>query len=81
MNIEVLNKIKRSGEKWEYLGRFQFKQQWIPVTGKISDMKTESQIKKAILKRIKSQADTFKAESEIPQEKTLSPDAVFKDIL
>ena len=81
MKIKVLNIIKRKGKKWEYNGRFYYNGQWIPVLGTVANYKTESQIKRAIIKRIKGQAETYKVEQNIPQEKTLTPNDVFKPTL
>lgn len=78
MKVEALNTIKRKGNRWEYNGRFYFNGEWVPVIGVVGDFQTEAQTKKAIIKRIKSQAETHKAEQNIPQEKTLSTDTVFK---
>ena len=78
MKIEALNIIKRKGDKWEYNGRFYFNRKWVPIIGTVADFKTESQIKRAIIKRIKIQAETYKAEQSIPQERTLAVNGVFK---
>ena len=81
MKVKVLNIIKKKGERWEYNGRFYFNRKWIPVIGVVSNYKTEAQIKRAIIKKIKAQAETHKANLQVPQEKMLSADTVFKDIL
>jgi hypothetical protein len=81
MKIEVLNTIKRKGEKWEYNGKFYFNKKWIPTMGTVSSFKTEAQYKKAIIKQIKLKADKYKAESEIPQEMILAADSVFKEVI
>jgi len=82
MKIKVLNIIKRKSEKrWEYNGGFYFNRKWVPVIGTVSDYKTEAQIKRAIIKRIKVQAETHKANLQVPQQRTLATDTVFKDIL
>jgi len=78
MKIEALNILKRKGNKWEYNGRFYCNSKWIPVIGTVGNFQTESQTKKAIIKRIKGQAKTYKAEQDISQEKTLTPNDVFK---
>lgn len=78
MKIQVLNIIKRKGKRWEYNGRFYYNGKWIPVIGTVADYQTEAQTKKAIIKRIKSQAETHKTEQGLLQEKTLSPNNVFK---
>lgn len=78
MKIKVLNIIKRQGKRWEYNGRFYFNRKWIPVIGTVADYQTQAQTKRAIIKRIKSQAETYKASQNIPQEKTLIPNEVFK---
>lgn len=81
MKIKVLNIIKKKGERWEYNGRFYFNRKWVPVIGIVSDYKTEAQMKRAIIKKIKSQAETYKTNLQIPQERNLTLDGVFKDIL
>jgi len=82
MKIECLNTIKRQSEnKWEYNGRFYFNRKWIPVIGTVADYKTESQIKRAIIRRIKSQADTHKEKQKKDQTKILGVDKIFKDAL
>lgn len=81
MKIKVLTTIKRKGNRWEYNGCFYFGGKWIPVLGTINNYKTEAQTKRAIIKRIKSQAEKYKAEQNIPQEKKLTTDTVFKNKL
>lgn len=81
MIIEVLNTIKKKGDKWEFNGRFKYNQQWVTVISIVSDMKTESQIKKAIIKKIRAKAEQYKIEHDQPQEKKLSVDTVFKVVL
>lgn len=81
MKIEALNIIKRKGSRWEYNGRFYYNGKWIPAIGTVGNFQTEAQTKRAIIKRIKSQAETYKAEKNIPQEKTLTPNDVFKTAL
>jgi hypothetical protein len=81
MKIEALNIIKRKDKKWEYNGRFYFNSKWIPVIGTVGDFPTEAQMKKAIITRIKKQAESYKARQSIPQEKRLSADTVFKPTL
>ncbi len=81
MKIEVLNKIKKNGSKWDFSGRFFFNGQWIPVLGSVGETKTESQMKKAITTKIKRKANAYRAEFMVPKERTLSADAVFKDII
>jgi len=81
MKVEVLNTIKRKGDKWEFSGKFSFNGQWIPITGVVPDAKTESQIKKLIIRKINAKAKTYKEEASIPKEKILTIDNIFKDIL
>lgn len=81
MKIECLNTIKRKGNRWEYNGRFYYNGQWIPIIGTVADFQTEAQIKRAIISGIKKKAETYKAEQNIPQEKTLTPNDVFKTSL
>jgi len=81
VKIKVLNIIKRKGRKWEYNGRFYFNHKWIPAIGTVTDYKTESQIKRAIIKNIKVQAEKHKLNLQIPQEKNLAIDTVFKEVL
>ena len=81
MKIKVLNIIKKKGGKWEYNGGFYFNRKWIPVIGAVPNYKTEAQIKRAIIKRIKTQAETYKSSLQVPQEKILATDTVFKEIL
>ena len=81
MKIKVLNIIKKRGERWEYNGRFYFNRKWIPVIGIVSDYKTEAQIKRAIIKKIKAQAEKYKLSLQVPQERKLALDTVFKEIL
>lgn len=78
MKIEALNIIKRQGNKWEYNGRFYYNGKWVPVIGTVADFQTQAQTKRAIIKKIKSQAETYKAQQDIPQEKNLDVDTVFK---
>ena len=81
MKIEVLNTIKKKGDKWEYNGRFYWSGKWIPVIGSVVDYKTEAQTKKAIIQKIKQQAEKYKNEQDIPQEKILALDNVFKELV
>jgi hypothetical protein len=78
MKVKALNVIKRKNKKWEYNGRFYYNKEWIPVIGTIPEYKTDSQIKRAIIKKIKGQAEKYKADLEIPKEKVLPADTVFK---
>lgn len=81
MKIKALNIIKRKGNRWEYNGRFYFNRKWIPAIGVVADYKTESQIKRAIIKNIKVQAEKYKLNLQVPQEKILALDTVFKEVL
>ena len=81
MKIKILNIIKKRGERWEYNGRFYFNHRWIPAIGIVADYKTESQVKRAIIKNIKAQAEKYKLKLQIPQERILSSDTVFKEVL
>ena len=81
MKIKVLNIIKKKGEKWEYNGRFYFNRKWIPVIGVVADFKTEAQVKRAIIKSIKVQAEKYKVSLQVPQERKLAVDTVFKEVV
>lgn len=79
MKIECLNTIKRKGDKWEFTGKFMFNGNWIPVTGTVNNMNTDSQIKTAIIKRVRAKAENYKRENQIPKNKVLPIDTVFKE--
>ena len=81
MKIEVLNTIKRKGDKWEFSAKFYHNKIWVPVIGTVSDMKTEAQTKRAIKKKVNAKAAQYIDKLRIPQEKVLSADSVFKEIL
>ncbi len=81
MTIEVLNTIKRVSRGWEYKAKFKFNGKWIPVIGQVEDSKTEEQIKKRIIEKVKQQAIRYKKQNKLEQTKTLSIDNIFKIVI
>ena len=80
MIYEAKNTLKKHRDGWQFEGQVSDGQTSIQVAGVVYDYKTDGQLKRAIIARMK-EAWREHAKKKEPDTKVLSADNIFKDKL